>query len=284
MRGRLQWRSCRLAVLAVLALGLLACAPGARFKVLCFFFDGVPGGPSRHPKASAEELKPRRPGVPVATPRPTPLPIISTHRPVADKRCKECHSSGGMFMPIEMTQQLCDKCHKEKRLKEGWNHGPINLGTCVPCHRSHESPYPHLLDKAFPEVCLTCHKDDMEHPVKAHQVANVNQCIACHDPHNKDKRREGGVKMAGLGSPGAAAPGVQGGDDQSSASANKDMTLSTVKNTSESTSKNTSENTSTSASKNKGLNANTSTKPNVNTSATKEMELNVILPPPPDAM
>ena len=147
MRRPSHWRPCRVAALAALALGVLACSPAARFKALCFFFDGVPGAPGGRQVKPGEKPGGFHPERPAATPKPAPLPILSTHKPVAEKRCKECHASGGMFVPIRMTEQLCDKCHKEKREKEGWNHGPINLGTCVPCHRSHESPYPHLLDK-----------------------------------------------------------------------------------------------------------------------------------------
>lgn len=177
----------RLVVLGFFAGAALACSPAARFKVLDLLFDGVPGGrPARKPApppvdlASRSSLSPRRPA---ATPRPAPLPVVSTHKPVAEHKCGECHSSGGGYVPIQLDERLCDKCHREKRVREGWNHGPINLGTCIPCHRAHESPYPHLLDKPIPELCLQCHEGTLESKAKYHQVANLKQCLKCHDPH-----------------------------------------------------------------------------------------------------
>lgn len=193
MIGPAQWRAARLLGLAALASALLACSPATRVKVLGFLFDGVPGAPSARPAPSSDAAQRQalyHPAGAVATPRPTPLPIISTHRPVAERHCRECHQTEGRFVPIEMTEQLCDKCHKAQREREKWDHGPINLGTCVPCHRSHESPYPHLLDQPEPEVCLQCHKDDLQRPVQAHQgPAAQKGCTTCHDPHHKSVRR-----------------------------------------------------------------------------------------------
>jgi predicted CXXCH cytochrome family protein len=78
---------------------------------------------------------------------------------------------------------MCDQCHREQRLREGWNHGPVNLGTCIPCHVAHESQYPHLLERPVPDVCLVCHETEMERKTEYHAVENVNQCTACHNPH-----------------------------------------------------------------------------------------------------
>lgn len=187
-----RWRAARLLVLFSLASALLACSPGTRVKVLGFFFDGVPGAPNARPTPA--ELARRQaafnPANPSATPRPTPLPVVSTHRPVAERRCGECHQREGRFVPVDVGDHVCDKCHKERREREKWDHGPINLGACVPCHRAHDSPYPHLLDQPEPELCLQCHKDDMQRPVKEHQGAGAKKsCTLCHDPHHKEPRR-----------------------------------------------------------------------------------------------
>lgn len=168
--------------LGLLGILLLACSPATRFKVLHFFFDGVPDG---KPKKHAPQ-RPPSPYHPLRAPRkpaPAALSIVSTHKPVAERQCRQCHESGGSFVPIVVDEKLCDKCHRVTREREGWNHGPINLETCLPCHRAHESPYPHLLDLPLPELCLTCHKDDLQSKRKYHQVPNISQCMACHDPH-----------------------------------------------------------------------------------------------------
>jgi predicted CXXCH cytochrome family protein len=132
-----------------------------------------------------------RPPPPKATARPGPPPIVSTHKPVADHQCRMCHQSNrGYYEPIGVDEQLCDRCHKDLRLSQGWNHGPINLGTCLPCHRAHESPYPHLMDRPLPELCLLCHAEDVDRTPKYHQVPNLNQCTACHDPHRTGVLKE----------------------------------------------------------------------------------------------
>ena len=90
-------------------------------------------------------------------------------------------SSG--FAPGAKDAALCDRCHKEQRIREGWDHGPINLGTCVPCHRPHESEYPYLLEKPMPDLCLDCHGTEMEKYQFYHAVPDVSNCSTCHDPH-----------------------------------------------------------------------------------------------------
>jgi predicted CXXCH cytochrome family protein len=183
LAGKIRWG--QLAGLLLAMTIILACAPATRHKVLCFFFDGVPDGktPSGGAVAKVREPSVFHPLVAPYKPRPTPLPIVSVHKPVQERRCNVCHETERGYMPISMDEALCDRCHKEQRLREGWDHGPINLGTCIPCHRAHESPYPHLLDKPVPQVCMICHLEDIERKRKEHQVANINQCTACHDPH-----------------------------------------------------------------------------------------------------
>lgn len=179
-------RAARAIGLGLLTLGLLACSPATRLTVLSFFFDGVPGGkpmPAGAAAARPSASSPFHPERAVATPRPTPPPIVSTHKPVVERKCGLCHETGAGYTPIALDERLCDRCHKAKRDKEGWNHGPINLGTCIPCHRAHESPYPHLLDQPLPELCLTCHPDTLTRQAPHHKVADIRSCTACHDPH-----------------------------------------------------------------------------------------------------
>lgn len=174
----------RLIGLVMPAILFFACTPATRFKTLTFFFDGVPGSkpapPPRQPKTAITI-----PGQTPRPPRPTPLPIISTHKPVVERQCEQCHVQGGGISPIAMDIKLCDKCHKQEREQKGWSHGPINLGTCIPCHRAHESPYPHLLDKPVPDVCVICHDDVMTNIKIYHKVSNLKRCTECHDPHKE---------------------------------------------------------------------------------------------------
>jgi predicted CXXCH cytochrome family protein len=170
---------------------VMACASKRRYEVLSFFFDGVPSpeGTTQTEtrrsfrispfRASLESLAAARTPVP----KPQAPPIVSIHKPVAEKKCLECHDTSAGLQPFARNEALCDKCHLEERIREGWDHGPINLGLCVPCHRAHESPYPYLLEQPVPQLCLICHVEDMDRKESYHEVSFVNDCTACHDPH-----------------------------------------------------------------------------------------------------
>jgi predicted CXXCH cytochrome family protein len=164
-----------------------ACAPDTRYRVLSFFFDGVPA-PGEQPKLPESRTRPETALFhPLRAGAQAPLPTVkapaSIHPPVRERKCGACHDPSDVSAPLALDERLCDKCHKEQRQREGWDHGPINLGTCIPCHRAHESPYPHLLEKPVPDLCLDCHREDMERKEDYHNVVNVDKCAECHDPH-----------------------------------------------------------------------------------------------------
>ncbi|MCL5270033.1 MAG: hypothetical protein M1457_05670 [bacterium] len=190
MSARGNWRTTGACLMAGLAGGLLllACAPAARHDLLTFFFDGVPSGKEVPSTAAIGPTSARiqRPPMAVAYPIrlvPTPPPIVSVHKPFAERQCTECHQISRGMEPLANDERLCDKCHGEQRRRQGWNHGPINLGTCIPCHRAHDSAYPHLLDRPIPQLCLFCHVGALENMPAYHQVAELNDCTKCHDPH-----------------------------------------------------------------------------------------------------
>lgn len=175
-------------MLVVAACLTMACAPTTRYRVLSFFFDGVPPPPGMEiaePMGPGESISPFRAAL-QAMPRaelPDVAQIVSVHAPYAERQCSECHGSVMTLDAIPRDAALCDRCHLEQRVEEGWNHGPINLGTCVPCHRPHNSIYPHLLEQPVPALCLWCHADEMQRPTEYHDVPNVDACLECHDPH-----------------------------------------------------------------------------------------------------
>jgi len=172
-----------------------ACSAETRYRVLSFLFDGVPAPPGMEapPEGRAQE---RRPAFytsfdarSAAVPRPVqpvsvPEAIVSVHKPFAENKCKECHDPRMGFDTLPLTDaRLCDKCHLEQRQKNGWDHGPINLGTCVPCHVPHRSTNPHLLSQPVPDLCLECHSEDLQRREDYHDVPDVYDCLSCHDPH-----------------------------------------------------------------------------------------------------
>jgi len=172
---------------AAFLMALAACQPAVRYRTLSFFFDGVPDpnapqAPSHTQTREAALYHPE----PRATPdRPIPPPIVSVHKPYAENQCQQCHDMSKRFVPMAVDPTLCDKCHKEQRIREGWDHGPVNLGTCIPCHSRppHDSIWPHLLAKPVPDLCLDCHLEDVTRVAAYHLVPELPQCTLCHDAH-----------------------------------------------------------------------------------------------------
>lgn len=178
----------------LVASGLLACSPMTRYKVLNFFFDGVPPPPGmvvdtldqdRQRERSVSTFSRGIAAIREAAPRPAAVPgIQSTHPPYRDRDCQKCHDMtlGGM-QDTARDASLCDRCHYDQRKEEGWDHGPINLGSCIPCHVPHASVHKSLLSDPIPKLCLDCHMEVSPDFHEHHDVHNFLNCVECHDPH-----------------------------------------------------------------------------------------------------
>lgn len=160
-------------------LSLLSCTERGRHATLAFFFDGVPSISATGAGSNAT------PGVRKAI----PAPVLVIHRRMDRKDCSGCHNGAQGFQPTyEVSLQVCDRCHGARRVGEGWNHGPLNLGQCLPCHTSgHGSGNPHLLSKPVQEICLYCHdREDLDKNIN-HRIAGWSDgevnCLGCHKPH-----------------------------------------------------------------------------------------------------
>lgn len=181
------------AVLILCGLAVVACSPMTRYQVLSFLFDGVPPPPGHvaEPRPREDRGRPtsafaaglrtiREEAIrPQAPPR-----IASVHEPYQERNCGLCHdmTHSGMKDPAR-DASLCDRCHLDQRQEQGWDHGPINLGTCIPCHVPHASIHEHLLSVPVPDLCLDCHVDVTPASHEDHDVENFNNCVECHDPH-----------------------------------------------------------------------------------------------------
>lgn len=179
------WRQLKVPLMLV-SLAFAACASGQRHRVLSFLFDGVPdpNAPTTTTLPTHRKrpyLLPHRPAQPIVV--PAALPYVSKHKPFGDRQCSGCHDLSSGNDTMTRTVMLCDRCHQEQRVREKWGHGPINLGMCTPCHKAHQSPYPHLLEEPVPDLCQRCHEDVLEQRPAYHQIPELNQCTRCHDPH-----------------------------------------------------------------------------------------------------
>jgi DmsE family decaheme c-type cytochrome len=91
-----------------------------------------------------------------------------SHHPIIEGRvtCSSCHQPHGSLYPNLITaasvNQLCYKCHAEKRGPFMWEHQPVDEN-CAICHTPHGSPHLRLLSEKVPNLCQACH-DSTRHP------------------------------------------------------------------------------------------------------------------------
>jgi len=176
------WRVGGLAAILTAVLSVLACTVESRYRTLSFFFDGVP--------APQERTNASTPPPVVADARRLAAPMRHpVHRDLEETQCRICHDITRGFEPAtEVSMVSCDRCHAEQRLTEGWNHGPVNLGQCLPCHTSgHDSGNPHLLSQPVEELCFYCHDQQEAEENPFHGISawlrDAADCFICHNPH-----------------------------------------------------------------------------------------------------
>ena len=165
-----------IALMAALVLGY-GCTPEQKYKVLNFFFTGVPTPVTE--KVSGADNK---------TPGKGSLATMSdykAHGPYAAKLCSVCHERGSnaLLMPVG---ELCLYCHASVLATNSKIlHGPVATGACIVCHSPHGSPYPYFLNDESKKFCYFCHSrnDILKTPV--HQNTD-EQCTECHSAHSSD--------------------------------------------------------------------------------------------------
>lgn len=189
-------------VLAVLVSGVyLGCNSDTQYKVLNFFFDGVPP-PGTQPaprKARGSWDIPPEPGSPEALqgddgqpagPSKPAIVILSEHTPYRNRDCFTCHQSESSLVAAKDSPSLCRKCHAayvDPPAGE-WVHGPVALGLCGYCHEPHKSQFPSLLTAAPRDLCLRCHAEAALLQLPYHKEAGEKACSTCHDPHMAGNR------------------------------------------------------------------------------------------------
>lgn len=174
MRG---WTA--LAGISVAAVLMTSCDPTARYRVLSFFFDGVPP-----PQVAGEgqEQPTEGPGSGAELRKVT----FREHGPYGAKLCTACHESAASGRFVVARDQLCFRCH-EFQVDKKYVHGPLSSGGCTACHDPHSSRYRYLLVAEGDSFCLRCHDRDAVASVGAHGGLPEG-CTACHDPHMSDNK------------------------------------------------------------------------------------------------
>jgi DmsE family decaheme c-type cytochrome len=86
----------------------------------------------------------------------------SSHHPILEGKvkCNDCHNPHGTLshgmIAAENTNQLCYKCHPDKRGPWMWEHAPVEEN-CQTCHTPHGSKAVKLLVEREPNLCADCH-------------------------------------------------------------------------------------------------------------------------------
>jgi len=85
-----------------------------------------------------------------------------SHHPLTEGRmkCTQCHDQHGGFeskmIKADSVNELCYKCHAEKRGPFLWEHPPVEEN-CLTCHVPHGSNHEKLLTSKPPLLCQSCH-------------------------------------------------------------------------------------------------------------------------------
>lgn len=186
----------------VCALFLTGCEKHTRYKILTFFFTGVPpidGEVKDVAGKSAGIKKPKKKRV---------YPAF-VHGPKASGECYYCHDTdstqsfkqskrrrgGGMpnlkdIKPgrlVTSRKAICIQCHTSKSsemryVENLWIHGPLAEGHCTACHDYHQSRFRYMLlkDNSI-DLCTGCHTGGFLELTEEHKRGE--ECISCHNPH-----------------------------------------------------------------------------------------------------
>ncbi|MGK5084192.1 DmsE family decaheme c-type cytochrome [Bdellovibrionota bacterium FG-1] len=92
-----------------------------------------------------------------------------SHHPIIEGKvtCADCHNPHGTLghgnLKADNINQLCYKCHADKRGPFIFEHPPVEEN-CMNCHKSHGSQHEKLLVRRAPSLCQDCHATAKGHP------------------------------------------------------------------------------------------------------------------------
>lgn len=183
----------RVLILSILLLHtwllLAACSDTSKYRVLSFFFDGVP-----KPGASAPGGEPPPEHTPANDSVVSVQPLepirrkVYSHPPYLANRCGACHSAED-GQPFKTAQEgLCRGCHEGVPGDVRYVHGPVNDNACLFCHHYHASAYPKVLLDEPTKLCFRCHDGADLTTGPHHETMERQSCVECHNPHGGNDR------------------------------------------------------------------------------------------------
>ncbi len=162
-------------IVLVLGAMLAGCGtPEQRYKILSFFFDGVPD-PSQTTQKKQLVSSSGRP--------------VYIHAPYAENQCDACHlNTRDIFARARVKPDACISCHADVAASYPVMHGPVAAKECLQCHQPHQASEVHLLKYSSPRICVQCHETELlSTRVPEHSEQNSG-CLTCHSGHGGEDR------------------------------------------------------------------------------------------------
>ncbi|NVO19310.1 MAG: hypothetical protein HXX13_06390 [Bacteroidetes bacterium] len=159
------------------------CSSVKHYKVLSFFFDGVPDPDKKDLSHLNDSIIGKDSTLLALNHLKDAGPKTFTHTPYQDKQCNACHDPGSMGKLIKSMPELCYDCHEDFGKKYTFLHGPVGGGQCTMCHNTHTSPNANLLIRTGQKLCTHCHDDESLSLLEPHRQNKDENCTECHNPH-----------------------------------------------------------------------------------------------------
>ncbi len=194
-------------------LTVIGCDRRAKYKVLTFFFTGVPPLEEKRQAAVETEEEKTLKAAKIKEEMVAAKQSIFSHPLFFSRQCEACHKAsagfsipgqkeegdpifrkgGGMPGPLVLPiKEICIKCHEhlsESNARENqlWIHAPVGKGECNKCHDPHQSTNPGILIEPPEKLCIQCHREYLAENISEYHNG-PKECLSCHTPHiGKDK-------------------------------------------------------------------------------------------------
>ncbi len=161
------------------------CVTQKNYKILSFFFDGVPD-PVQQKTVSEDTLRQENGTVAMQVTSTRNNVQYYYHEGIRDKSCDNCHDPDAGNRLSEPQPVVCYNCHDDFSEQYETVHGPVAGGYCTACHNIHRSQNEHLLKYTSPELCLYCHDSQDVFANEVHEDMEDADCRECHNPHGAD--------------------------------------------------------------------------------------------------
>lgn len=167
---------------------LSGCTATYRYKLLSFFFDGVPNpatDTALHPAdtlSRSDTTTYQANGIAASTPQ------MHIHSPYREKECAACHDNSIMGRFTKATPDLCYQCHDDFSETYKVLHSPVAEGQCTQCHSPHQSANANLLIRTNRAICFLCHDSDDVLKSETHEDIQDADCTECHNPHGGEDK------------------------------------------------------------------------------------------------